>query len=882
MAGDGILSIGATVDKTGVDAGLSSIQDGVQTTVQSIAVQVEETCARTKAAWNKLGDDVKAAAQSVSSESLKVAEATKAQTAALADLRRASVLSKDAKLDEATSTGILAAAQVKVAAASAAVAAAKKEEAAAVATATEEEALSSNVLIAAFQRAAMGVRESCTSIQEKLVETAETGKLSAEGLTAGFAGLGSLLGAGIFVGFAAHFLDETSKMEIELSHLHEKTGIAIQDLAGLQQIVRESGADWDAIATGLVRMDKALADSNEPSKALVSALGGINLKIDDLKGLQPEVQLQKIATAFAGTENAGNRANAAIALFGRGGQALIPILVSQGAALHANIDAASKLTGVTDESVKAAFTWQQTTARLSAEFRRVMVPTIEIVEKAIAGLLGVIKAVDATIWMVIDAIGALAKSLVTVGGVIYDAMTGNFGRMKTDAKELTHDLAMIWEDYGTTVAKRWKETAALMTWQPKGAETPGGTAAAAGADPGDDGSGGGSSGSGSGTGGRGRRKSAAATSAPAGAAPGDPETQSADLSGAGAEMIAQMQAEVKAKEDAIKQEMQADRDAAEGKIRLANESYAETERTTEFDVRMGTMSAQQRTQVLSAAAEQQKRIVAQLYQFIEALDMGNARQHSEDLQKDIQATQQWAAKITQVNQQAALQMQQRFQQMFQAVTGPMNTFFDHWLTSGRNMGQAFAKMGDQIAMNFINSEVKMLEHHLQMEIQKRMITATSNAAQVASTASATAATTALDTKAATQSLSTSAAKAAGKAWSALSDIPVVGPALGAAAAAATYAGVMALAAFEQGGIVGGRGAVPILAHAGERVLSQSQTQNFESMVNQSTSNKSSEVHFHDHSQWSGIDGASVEGMYKQNAAAGRRQMMRQLRLANQI
>lgn len=67
-------------------------------------------------------------------------------------------------------------------------------------------------------------------------------------------------------------------------------------------------------------------------------------------------------------------------------------------------------------------------------------------------------------------------------------------------------------------------------------------------------------------------------------------------------------------------------------------------------------------------------------------------------------------------------------------------------------------------------------------------------------------------------------------WSAIN--PPIAPAMAAAAFAETeaYAG---LAAFEAGGIVsGGNGLpVPIMAHAGERVLSAPQTQNFERMVN---------------------------------------------------
>jgi hypothetical protein len=93
----------------------------------------------------------------------------------------------------------------------------------------------------------------------------------------------------------------------------------------------------------------------------------------------------------------------------------------------------------------------------------------------------------------------------------------------------------------------------------------------------------------------------------------------------------------------------------------------------------------------------------------------------------------------------------------------------------------------------------------------------------------------------------------------------------------------AAALFDTGGIMGtGRMGIN-LSGADERVLSPSQTANFDKMVNQSTSNSSnSEVHFHDHSNWNGIDGASVQGMYRKHAQTGRREIMRQMRLANAI
>jgi hypothetical protein len=82
--------------------------------------------------------------------------------------------------------------------------------------------------------------------------------------------------------------------------------------------------------------------------------------------------------------------------------------------------------------------------------------------------------------------------------------------------------------------------------------------------------------------------------------------------------------------------------------------------------------------------------------------------------------------------------------------------------------------------------------------------------------------------------------AAANTYAAVSAIPVVGPFLAPPAAAAAFAGVLAFDSFGAGGVVQGGGgmAVPVLAHAGERVLTQSQTQNFESLVNMRTSSSS--------------------------------------------
>jgi len=234
----------------------------------------------------------------------------------------------------------------------------------------------------------------------------------------------------------------------------------------------------------------------------------------------------------------------------------------------------------------------------------------------------------------------------------------------------------------------------------------------------------------------------------------------------------------------------------------------------------------------------------------------------------------------------AKQFEQSWTKALNAVDGPFNQFVDHWLTSGQRMGAAFQKMGDEMAMNWINNLLKIGEKQLEHEITARVTHQTTNAMNTGSDALAASMTDALETQSAMKSLEKSAAKAAGKAWSALADIPIVGPALGAVAAAATFTGVMALAAFERGGVVAGPlgSAVPIVAHAGERVLSAAQTNNFEALINNANAggSKGTTINFHDHSNFTGIDGASVASMARNNGQTWRRETMRQLRLMNKI
>lgn len=288
--------------------------------------------------------------------------------------------------------------------------------------------------------------------------------------------------------------------------------------------------------------------------------------------------------------------------------------------------------------------------------------------------------------------------------------------------------------------------------------------------------------------------------------------------------------------------------------------------------------------------------------------------------------QEAARKREEAAKQEAEKQQQAYTRALDSVTGPLNRFTDYWLTSNRNLGLAFARMCDQMALELTNSLLKMAEKwvahellvtaahmagiatrkgadavadsQLYAQLAARLVRwiatelgmtsahVTANATKAAADMTA-AATTAATTSAANVAATTSyTAVAAMGAAASQAFIPVVGPELAAAAAAAMTgmgAGYTALAAFETGTDYIPRPGIAML-HKGEAVATAGENSRISQVIKMASANGGGQggVHFHDHSNFTGIDGASVASMARSNGQTWRRETMRQLRLMNKV
>lgn len=102
-----------------------------------------------------------------------------------------------------------------------------------------------------------------------------------------------------------------------------RTGIAVESLQKLQFVAGQSETSFDAITTSI---NKFQVNLSKGSKDTTDALKGLGISIGEISALQPDQQFLKIAESIATVEDPAKRAQVAVALFGRGGTELLPLL----------------------------------------------------------------------------------------------------------------------------------------------------------------------------------------------------------------------------------------------------------------------------------------------------------------------------------------------------------------------------------------------------------------------------------------------------------------------------------------------------------------------------------------------------------------------------
>lgn len=161
------------------------------------------------------------------------------------------------------------------------------------------------------------------------------------------------IGATAVVGALGSFVKSTIDAQDHLFKLSQKTGIAVESLAGLGFAAEQSGVELETVAKGVRKFSLLVAEAADASSGAAQKLKQLGLSYQQLKDLSPEKQLLALSDALSKFSKE-DRAIAFISTFGNKMADLIPLLSQGSNGLGRMIEQGKKLNPVTERSAELA------------------------------------------------------------------------------------------------------------------------------------------------------------------------------------------------------------------------------------------------------------------------------------------------------------------------------------------------------------------------------------------------------------------------------------------------------------------------------------------------------------------------------------------------
>lgn len=288
------------------------------------------------------------------------------------------------------------------------------------------------------------------------VEGAEAVKAAAAGVRSGLDGIitvasRAVLGLGVLAGAvlaAKAAFGAAVEQAAKYQDIAERIGDTAENIASIGVAAGAAGVGMEAIESASLRLTKALDGVDDESKDAGAALKALGLEVDAVKNAAPIDRLEMLAKAFDRFRDGPQKAAVAMALWGKGGAAMLPLMKE----LAAEESRRNILTGeqieradaYLDRQNKQRAVMQAYVGQIGAE----ALPAIEALTGAIAdmakGLIDADKAGDdlqlSRVFAGIAYAGASALAVVaeSIGGIIKaaQALSGSFKVVLADLEVL--------------------------------------------------------------------------------------------------------------------------------------------------------------------------------------------------------------------------------------------------------------------------------------------------------------------------------------------------------------------------------------------------------------------------------------------------------------
>ncbi|WP_250532438.1 hypothetical protein [Caballeronia sp. ATUFL_F1_KS39] len=287
-----------------------------------------------------------------------------------------------------------------------------------------------------------------------------------------------MTGADYALNFAKGFADRIRAAVDQadaMGKLAQRIGTSTEAISGLNYAAGFAGVSLDDLTTSFKGLNKALLDSRDPASDAAAAFKALGLDAAQLRAMDPSDAMKRIATSLSGFKDGAEKAAVATALFGKQGQALIPLL-NQGAdgiakftdeaqrmGLIVSHETAQAMGDLNDDIARFEKQSEGAAAILARELQPAFHEVIEIMKQAQAeGTTwnSVLNGIAITAKAVIGTLVGLAGTVTALGKLIH-----GFAQILNQPinAEGMAKAGEIWRDSMSSAQKTMKDTEASMT-----------------------------------------------------------------------------------------------------------------------------------------------------------------------------------------------------------------------------------------------------------------------------------------------------------------------------------------------------------------------------------------------------------------------------------
>jgi hypothetical protein len=206
----------------------------------------------------------------------------------------------------------------------------------------------------------------------------------------------------------------------QLNDLSKKTGIAAVTLGGIGFAALQAGGDLETASKATGKLNRTLAEAAAGSQSAAEPFKLLGISVTDAAGKTKaaDVVLIELANSFEEMEDGPEKAALAVRIFGKAGEAMIPLLDEGGKSLQKNIAYFEQYSRITPEAVAASDQFNDTLTKiklLSAAAGTELVSRFLPTMQAIADEMLDSKEKGAGYIQVIDGIGAAFRETARIG-----------------------------------------------------------------------------------------------------------------------------------------------------------------------------------------------------------------------------------------------------------------------------------------------------------------------------------------------------------------------------------------------------------------------------------------------------------------------------------